>query len=50
LESRGHESISRTRVLEDLEMDPEEREIDDKWEDEQAHGSIAKVAEEVGLQ
>lgn len=39
LERRAHKAIARARVAEDLEMDPEEREVDAERDDDQADHS-----------
>lgn len=49
LESRRHECITRSRVDQDLEMDPEDDEVDDKREDDQRPSSSEKVSGKVGL-
>jgi len=39
LECRGHESVTRARVGEDGEVDPEEEEVEDQWNDNETNHS-----------
>jgi hypothetical protein len=49
LESRRHEGIAWSRVDENLEVDPEEDEVQDERKDDQSQRSVRKVTIEVCL-
>lgn len=50
LELRAHESITRTRLREDREVNIKERQIDDKGNEDEADRASGKVPPEVFLQ
>jgi hypothetical protein len=50
LESWRHEGIPRSRIDQHLEMDPEDRQIDDKGENNESPSSRCEVLEDVILQ
>lgn len=49
LERRRHEGVARTGELENLEVNPEEGEVDDERNDDETNGAVDEVAPEVGL-
>lgn len=49
LESRGHVAVSSSRILQDFEVDPEERQIDDEREDDQGPSSGEEMLPELVL-
>jgi hypothetical protein len=49
LETRTHKVISRTRIDEDAEVDPEEGKIDDEGNKNKAKGTRGKMLPEVLL-
>jgi hypothetical protein len=49
LESGRHEGISRSRVDEDLEVDPEEEEVKEEWDNDESNDSVSEMPIKVGL-
>jgi len=49
LESGRHEGISRSRVNEDLEVNPEEEEVEEEWYDNKSNNSVSEMSVEVSL-
>jgi len=49
LKSGRHEGISWSRVDEDLEVDPEEQEVEKEWDDDESDNSISEMSIKVGL-
>ena len=49
LECRAHERVARTGVLEHLKVHPEEREVDDEGDEDEAQRTRRKVPPEVFL-
>lgn len=49
LESGRHECISWSRIDEDLEVDPEEQEVKEEWDDDEADDPIGEMSVEICL-
>jgi len=49
LESGRHEGISWSRIDEDFEVDPEEKEVEEEWDDNESNDSISEMSIKVGL-
>jgi hypothetical protein len=49
LESGRHECISWSRIDEDLEVNPEEEEVEEEWNDNESNDSVSEMSIEVGL-
>lgn len=49
LESRAHESVTGTGKLENLEVRPEERQVNEEWYDYQSDGTVTEMPGPVGL-
>lgn len=50
LESRAHERITRTRLVQDPEMDPEEAEVNDERPNDESANTSKEVRVEVILE
>lgn len=49
LESGRHECVSGSRVDENLEVDPEEQEVEEEWDDNETNDPVCEMSVEVGL-
>lgn len=49
LESRAHKTVTRTGKLENLEVHPEERQVNEEWYDYQSDGTVTEMPGPVGL-
>jgi hypothetical protein len=49
LERGGHERVSGARVLEDLEVNPEEGQVDHEWPEDETDDPEPEVSPHIGL-